>query len=61
MLLRISLGEGIFGPIGVDCRSSRRSSIDLPASWVVLRVFFRVLTCLLMNLLEWGKCGDEVV
>ena len=60
LLWRISLGEGIFGPIGVDCRSSR-SLIDLPASWVVLRVVYRVLTYLLMNQLDWGKCGDEVV
>ena len=61
LLWRISLGKGILRLIGVDCRSSRRSSIDLPPSWVVLRVVFRVLTCLSMNPSDWGKCGEEVV
>ena len=41
LLCSISQGEGILGPsYGVDCRSSRRSSSDLPASCVVLRTVF---------------------
>ena len=61
LLWRIPLGKGIFGPIGVDCKSSRRSPTDLPASWVVLRVVFKVLTSLSINPLDQGKCGEDVV
>ena len=35
--------------------------MGLPVSWVMLSVVFRVLTCLSMKLLDWGKCGEEVV
>ena len=35
--------------------------MDLPTSWVVLRVVFRALTCHLKKLLDQGKWGDDVV
>ena len=51
-LWRISLGIGIFRPMGVDCKSSRRSLMDRSVSWVVLRMVFRVLTCHSMKVLD---------
>ena len=36
LLCRILWGEGMLGPMGVDCRSRRRSSSNLPASCIVL-------------------------
>ena len=54
LLWRISLDKGIIGTMGVDCRFSR-SLMDLSASWVVLRVVFRVLTCCMMKPLDQGR------
>ena len=46
----------MLGPmLGVDCRSRSKSSINLLASWVVLRVVFRVFTGNLMKPLDWWK------
>ena len=61
LLCRISLGEGMLGPIGVQCRSRRSFSSDLPKSWVVLSAFLMVLTCHLMKPLDIGKWGEEVI
>ena len=61
LLCKISMAEGILGLMGVDCRSRRRSSSDLPAFCIVFRAVFRVLTCQSMKPLYWGKCGEEVV
>ena len=44
LLCRISWGEGMLGPMGVDCRSRRSYLSDLPASCVVLRMALMVLT-----------------
>ena len=41
--------------------SSRSPLMDLPASWVVLRVVFRVLTCHSIKPLDQGKRGEDVV
>ena len=57
LLCRISLGKGIFAPMGVDCRSSRRSSWDVPVSWLVLTY----LTCCSMKPLDQKKWGEDVV
>ena len=57
LLLRISLGVGIFGLMGVDHMSRRRSSREVLAPWLVLSV----LTCHSMKQLDQGKWGDEVV
>ena len=58
LLCWISWGEGILGPTGVDHRLSRSG---LPASWVVLRAGFRVLSFHSMKPFDWGKWGEEVV
>ena len=61
LLCRISWGEGILGMMGVDHRSRKRSSIDLPVSWVVLSAVFRIFTWHSMKLFGsgkvWGRCG----
>ena len=60
LLWRISCRDGIFGPIGVDLRSSKTDARGLLAGKAVLRVVFMVLTCLSMNPLDLGKSGQEV-
>ena len=52
LLHRISLGEGIFEPMGVDCRSRSRSSRDILAAWLVLREVLNILTCHSMKPLD---------
>ena len=44
LLCRISQGEGMLDPMGVDCRSRRSSLSDLLASYIVLSAFLMVLT-----------------
>ena len=44
LLCRISHGEGMLGLMGLDHRSRRRSSSDLPVSCVVFSMVFRVFT-----------------
>ena len=61
LLWRIPLDKDIFRPMGVDFRSNRRSLMDLPVSWVMLRAVFRVLTCCSMKLWDWGKWGEDRV
>ena len=60
LLCIISVGEGIFGSMGVDCRSSRSSS-NVLASWLVLRVVLSVFTCNSMKPLNWQKWGEDLV
>ena len=44
LLCRVSQGDGMLGPMGVDCRSRNRSSNNLPASCVVLSVVLNIFT-----------------
>ena len=60
-LWRISLGDGKFGPIGLDLRLSKTSSKVLPDVVAVASDVFMVLTCLSMNPLDLGYCGEEVI
>ena len=60
LLWRILHGAGIFGPIGMDLRSSRTVMRGLLAGKAVLRAVFMVLTCLSMNPFDLGKCGEDV-
>ena len=60
LLCRISCGAGIFGPMGMDLRSSRTVARGLLAGTGVLRVVLMVLTCLLMNPFDLGNRGEEV-
>ena len=60
LLWRISCGDCFFGPIGMVLRSSRTDSRVFLAGKALLRAVFNVLTCLLMNLLDLGKSGEEV-
>ena len=57
LLCRISLGDGIFGPIWVDCRSRSRSSRDVQTSWLVLRVVFECLDLPLYEVIGPGEVG----
>ena len=43
MLCRISLSEGMCGPIGVDLRLKRSVSNDVPEDFVVTRAILIVL------------------
>ena len=60
LLWRISHGAAMFGPMGVDLRSSRTDSRGFLAGRAVLRAVLMVLTCLSINLLDLGKCGEDV-
>ena len=60
LLCRISCGAGMFGPMGMDLRSSRTVARGLLAFRVVLRAVVIVLTCLSMNPFDLGKCGEDV-
>ena len=53
-------GEGMLGPIRVDCRSSSMSASDFCESGVVLSTVLMVLIWHLVNPLDLGKCGEEV-
>ena len=55
LLCRIFHGEGIWGLIGVNFRSSRRSSNDLCDSWMVLNAVLMVHTWHSVNTLDLGK------
>ena len=57
LLCRISQGEGMLGPIGIDLRSSRMSSRGFFAAWAVLSALLMVLTCCSMKPLDLGKVG----
>ena len=46
LLCRISCGDGILGPMGVDQRSSRTDSRDFFAGMAVLSAVLMVLICL---------------
>ena len=59
LLCRISQGEGILGLMGVECRSRRSSSSELPDSCVVLYTVFMVLTCHLIKPLAQGSGGKR--
>ena len=61
LLYRISLVEGMLGPVGVEHRFRRSSSIDLPDSCVVLSAVLMVLTCHSIKSLDKGKWGKEVM
>ena len=50
----------MFGPMGVDLRSSITDTRGLFAGKAVLRSVLIVLTCLSMKLFDLGKWGDEV-
>ena len=56
-----SQSDGMLGPMGVDHSSKRSILRDVLASLAVLRAFFSICTCCSMNLLDWWKCGDEVM
>ena len=60
LLWRISCGAGMFGPMGVDLRSSRTASRGFLAGKAVLRAVLIVLTCLSIKPLDLGKCGEDV-
>ena len=60
LLCRISHGDGILGPMGVDQRSSRAVSRNFLDGKVVLSAVLMVPTCLSIKPLDLGKCGDEV-
>ena len=60
LLWRISHGDSIFGPIGMDLRSSRTAARALLAGKAVVRVVLMVLTCLSMSPLDLGKCGEDM-
>ena len=51
----------MFGPIGVNHRSSRRSSSNLCDSGAVLSAVLMVHTWHSVNPLDLGKWGDEVM
>ena len=51
----------MLGPIGIEHRSKRSSSSDLPESWVLLSVVLMVLTCHSMKPLDLRKWGKEVI
>ena len=48
------LGDGKFGPIGLDLRLSKTSSKVLPDVVAVASAVFIVFTCLSMNPLDFG-------
>ena len=60
LLCRISLGEGMLGPIGVNQRSSRTSSTGFFDAWAVLSTVFMVHTCHSMKLFDLGKWVEDV-
>ena len=60
LLCRISHGAGMFGPMGVDLRSSRTDSRGFLAGRAVLRAVLMVLTCLSMKPFDLGKWGELV-
>ena len=57
---RISLWEGIWELIGIDCRSRSMSLRRVLMSLLVLRAVLIILTCHSVKLLDWGKWGKEV-
>ena len=60
LLWRIPHGAGMFGPMGMDLKSSRTVTRGLLAGRAVLRAVLMVLTCLSMNPFDLGKCGEDV-
>ena len=53
-LCNISLGDGRFGPIGVDLMHKRRSFKFLLEAVAVTSAVFMVLTCLSINPFDFG-------
>ena len=60
LLCRVSHCAGMFGPMGMDLRSSRTDARGLLDGRAVLRAVLMVLTCLSMNHLDLGKCREDV-
>ena len=50
----------MFGPMGVDLRSSRTDARGLFAGKTVLRAVLIVLTCLSIKPFDLGKWGEDV-
>ena len=61
LLCNISLGEGIWGPCGVDLKLRRRSLRDLPEELAVSKAVLIVLICHSIKPFDLGQWGDEVI
>ena len=60
-MCKIPLGDGRFGPIGVDLKHNMRSSKVFPEAVAVASDVFMVLTCLSITPFDFGKWGDVVM
>ena len=60
-LCKISLGDGRFGPIGVDLMHKRKSSKVFPEAVAVASDVFMVLNCLSIDPFDFGYWGDVLM